>query len=141
MLHRKQSSETDPADWFYAANERLRGADLFWESDGLTLVGIELLQEAAERYLKGYLIAKGWPLARTHDLRTLVSEAVGIDPAFARFKGLAADLTADFFAQHYPGGDWTNVGLNYETMRKEAAEMIDLIHQSLPQFFPPPPTT
>jgi|APGre2960657505_1045072.scaffolds.fasta_scaffold100812_2 HEPN domain-containing protein len=139
MLRRKQSSEADPADWFYVADERLRGADLFWEKDGLTLVGIELLQESTERYLKGYLIAKGWPLARTHDLRTLVSEAAGIDPAFARFKGLAADLTVDFFAQHYPGGDWTNVGVNYETMRKEAGAMIDLIHQSLPQFFPPPP--
>lgn len=139
MLHRKQSSETDPADWFYVANERLRGADLFWANDGLTLVGIELLQEATERYLKGYLIAKGWSLARTHDLRTLVSEAAGMNPAFAQFKGLAADLTADFFAQHYPGGDWTNVGLNYETMRKQTAGMIELIQQSLPQYFSKPP--
>ena len=28
MLHRKQSSETDPADWFFAAADRLRALGL-----------------------------------------------------------------------------------------------------------------
>lgn len=59
MLRRKQSSETDPADWFFAAADPLRVADGTWERDGLTLTGIELLQEAVERYLKGYLIVRG----------------------------------------------------------------------------------
>lgn len=137
MLRRKQSSEIDPADWFYAAADRIRVADATWERDGLTLTGIELLQEAVERYLKGYLIAKGWSLDRTHDLRKLLNVAMGYDPAFAAFKTFADELTEDFFSQHYPGGDWSNVGLNYETLRRQTGEMIELIRLSLPQFFPP----
>src|ERR1019366_4440434 len=81
MLRRKQSSETDPADWFFSAADRLRVADWAWERDGLTLTGVELLQEAVERYLKGWLIARGWSLDRTHDLRKLISVAMTITPA------------------------------------------------------------
>jgi len=140
MLRRKQSSEMDPADWFFAAADRLRVADGTWERDGLTLTGIELLQEAAERYLKGYLIARGWSLDRTHDLRKLLSVAMGYDSGFGTFKSFVDELTDDFFAQHYPGGDWTNVGQNYETLRKQTGDLVALIAQSLPQYFPKPPT-
>ncbi len=138
MLH-KQSSETDPADWFYTAEERLRGADLLWRHEGITLGGIEFLQESAERYLKGYLVAKGWRLLRTHDLRTLLSDALVYEPKFAAFKSFASDLTAEFFEGHYPGGDWTGIGHDYEALRRQAGELIDLIKVSLPQHFPPPP--
>ena len=140
MLPRKKSSESDPADWFYVAAERLRAADVAWEHNGLTFSGIELLQEAMERYLKGYLIAVGWQLERTHDLRKLLSVAMTHDPAFAAFQSFTDELTDDFFAQHYPGGDWTYVGQNYESMRAQAGKIVALIQQSLPQFFPKPPT-
>jgi len=133
---RKQSSETDPADWFHVAAERLRGADVLWAADGLTFCGIELLQEAMERYLKGYLIAKGWSLAKTHDLGKLLKEACQYDPTFAQFKNLSAELTRDIFAQHYPGGDWTDIGENYEALRQQAGELVALIKQSLPEYWP-----
>ena len=56
-MQRKLSDETSPADWFYLAQDRLHAADVLWAANGLTASGIELLQEAVERYLKGYLIA------------------------------------------------------------------------------------
>ena len=57
---RKQTDETNPGDWFAFAVERLRGADVLWREEGVTGLGIEALQEAVERYLKGCLIAHGW---------------------------------------------------------------------------------
>ncbi len=141
MLPRRQSSETDPADWFYLAADRLRSADGAWERDGLTLTGIELLQESVERYLKGYLIARGWPLERTHDLRRLLAIAIQHCAHFASFKAFADELTEDFFAQHYPGGDWTHVGSNYESLRNQAGQLIALIQRDLPQYFTTPPKT
>lgn len=132
---RKQTSETDPEDWFAFAAERLRAADVLWEHEGLTATGIETLQEAVERYLKGYLVAKGWSLIRTHDLERLLMEATVFDKNFGRFKALAEELTEDFFAQHYPGEDTREVGKNYETFRKDAGELVELIQRSLPQNF------
>ena len=133
---RKQTSEIDPADWFAFAGERLRGADVLWHHEGLTGLGIEALQEAAERYLKGFLIAKGWQLVRTHDLEVLIQEAIKLDPAFGRFIPMSTQLTEDFFAQHYPGEDMLHVGDNYESLRKQVEEMLELIKSNLPQYFP-----
>jgi len=133
---RKQSSETDPADWFHTAADRLRSADCLWDADGLTLSGLELLQQAIERYLKGYLIAKGWSLAKTHDLGKLLKEACQHDPTFGQFKKLSVELTRDYFAQHYPGGDWTDIGENYESLRQQAGELVEPIKQSVPWHFP-----
>lgn len=135
---RKLSNESDPADWFYLAGDRLKTADLIWKAEGLTASGIELLQEAVERYLKGYLVAKGWKLVKTHDLSRLVSEAIVFDPRFNGFTSLADELTRDFFAQHYPGGDWLTIGQHYPDLRRETGDMVELIQQSLPQFFVKP---
>ena len=136
---RKQSSDKDPGDWFYSGSDRLRIADLAWKEEGLTQSGIELLQEAVERYLKGYLVAKNWNLKKTHDLDVLLIEAIRHDLEFNQFRNLADELTKDFFAQHYPGGDWTDIGQNYEILRKQAGKLIDLIRHSLPQCFPKEP--
>jgi HEPN domain-containing protein len=93
---RKQTDETNPGDWFAFGAERLRGADILWREGGVSGLGIEALQEGVERYLKGFLIAKGWTLVKTHDLEQLVREAVVFDPAFERFVPLAIELTEDF---------------------------------------------
>jgi HEPN domain-containing protein len=133
----KFSDETNPADWFYLAQDRLRIADLAWRQEGLTPAGVELLQEAVERYLKGYLVSQGWLLIKTHDLERLVSDASFYDARFRQFAALADELNRDFFIQHYPGGDWTDFGSNYEKLRAETDKLIELIKIILPQFFKP----
>ena len=137
-MQRKLSDETNPADWFYLAKDRLRAADVLWAANGLTASGIELLQEAVERYLKGYLIAKGWRLLKTHDLDELIAQAISFDVSFSRFIEFAEELTEDFIAQHYPGQDWSKVGENYEALRHQAGELVGVIRALLPHFFPIP---
>ena len=46
---------------------------------GGSFSGVELLQEAIERYLKGLLVAGGWPLERIHDLNRVVEAAMTFD--------------------------------------------------------------
>ncbi len=133
---RKLTQANDPADWFAFAQERLHAADVLWNSDGLTFTGVECLQEAVERYLKGFLIARGWRLVKTRDLNLLVIEARGFDPAFGRFVEMAEKLTEQFFLQHYPGLDTTNVGLDYEKLREETAALVTMIQAALPSYFP-----
>jgi HEPN domain-containing protein len=132
----KQTDPSVPGDWFDLAEDRLKIADLAWKHEGMTAAGLECLQESAERYIKGFLVAKGWQLVKTHDLGRLLRDANAIDPKFKVFLTMANELTDDFFAQHYPGGDLTNLGQNYESMRAEVGQMIELIKTSLPQFFP-----
>ena len=135
---RKKTKANDPFDWFAFASERLKAADSLWNHEGLTSAGIECLQEAMERYLKGYLIAMGWRLIKTHDLKLLVEEARKRDSRFSQFGRLAEELTADFFAQHYPAAI-SPCRQNYETLRGQAGELVALIRESLPKYFDLPP--
>ena len=134
MEHRKLF-DSEPGDWFYLAADRLRAADPNWQGEGLTPSGIELLQESVERFLKGYLVSCGWKLVKTHDLQRLLADAEAYDARFAQFEDLAENLTQDFFAQHYPGSDLTEVGKNYPQLRQQTGDLLALIKELLPQHF------
>jgi HEPN domain-containing protein len=72
---------------------------------GVTFLGVEALHEAVERYLKGFLVSRGWKIERTHDLSYLVDCAIQHDPIFREYAGLTESLADQFWAQHYPGGN------------------------------------
>jgi HEPN domain-containing protein len=127
-----RTDEKNPQDWFLLAKERLEKADALCKQFGPSYSGVELLDEAVERYLKGYLVANGWALERIHDLNRLVEAAMAFEPQFASFAELAHSLTEQFWEQHYPGGDLTEVGSDYEVLRQQAGEMIALILASVP---------
>lgn len=127
-----KTDETNPAHWFLFGAERLRAADALFPSLGATPSVVELLQESVERYLKGYLIAVGWPLQKVHNLAILLDHAVRFDARFDAFSDLCEELTSQFWNQHYPGADFTDVGSDYEKLRQQAGEMIALIVASAP---------
>ena len=137
-----KTREDNPDDWFMLANERLRGTDALFKSEGVTLLGIEALHEAVERFLKGFLVARGHKLQRTHNLSALLDQAILHNTAFKRFADLADGLTDQFWAQHYPGGDLTGVGTDYPLLRSQAEELIALIetetHSSQNEIPSPP---
>ena len=128
-----KTDERNPDDWFLLAKERLKSADALWKQFGPSYSGVELLDEAVERYLKGYLVANGWSLERIHDLNRLVEAAMAFEPQFADFAELAHSLTEQFWEQHYPGGDLTEVGSDYELLRQQAGELVALIQASIGQ--------
>jgi len=129
-----KTDETNPSDWFLLGKERLEAADAVHIARGACNSTVELLQEAVERYLKGYLIGKGWPLQRIHSLSTLLDAAVQKDARFKTFADLCESLTVQFWQQHYPGGDLTDVGADYDLLRQQVDELVILILSE----FPPP---
>ena len=127
-----KTDETNPHHWFFLAAERLEGADALYEARGACYSAVELLQEAVERYLKGFLIGTGWALRKVHNLSTILDAAVERDSRFKSFADLCEKLTAQYWAQHYPGGDLEDVGSDYDVLRQQAGEMAALILASVP---------
>jgi hypothetical protein len=82
--------------------------------------------------LKGYLLAQGWSLRKVHDLTFLNDEAKRFEVGFAAFDDLCESLTEQFWTQHYPGGDLTEVGSDYDKLRQQAGELIALILATVP---------
>ena len=126
-----KTDEANPLDWLAAGKLRLRSADRLYEAEGSSPAVIELLQEAAERYLKAYLLSKNWLLVRTHDLNHLLAEAATRDARFTHFAKVAQSLTEQFWEQHYPGGDLSEVGSDYEELHQALMEMVGLIEHEL----------
>lgn len=133
-----KTDETNPNDWFLLGRERLEAADAVFAAHGPCNSAVELLQEAVERYLKGFLLGKGWTIQRIHNLSTLLDDAVQMDVRFQSFADLCESLTAQFWAQHYPGGDLTGVGADYEELRRQTTDLLALVMASVPVPSAPP---
>jgi len=122
-----KTDENNPQDWLRSARSRLHSTDLLYPIEGASESVIELLQEATERFLKAYLIGHGWQLHKIHDLGALVAEAVNLDSRFTAFEDFADNLTDQFWAQHYPGGDLDEVGQDYPKLRQVLGELVALV--------------
>jgi HEPN domain-containing protein len=124
-----KTSESNPSDWFLLAKERLDSADALFAARGACYSAVELLQESVERYLKGFLVSRGWQLERIHDLNRLLDLSTQHHCDFSAFQQLAQSLTEQFWAQHYPGDDLSDVGLDFLILRTQTSDLVALIER------------
>jgi HEPN domain-containing protein len=91
----------NPAQWFAIADKDLKRARYLLEGDDLEGAGFNL-QQAVEKYLKGYLLSKGWTLRRIHNLETLINEAHAYDPSFEPFRAACRKISRYYVMDRYP---------------------------------------
>lgn len=60
------------------------------------------LQQALEKYLKGFLLSQGWPLKKIHDLEALLDDAVSYDRQLEDFRPLVQQVTGYYLIERYP---------------------------------------
>jgi len=114
-----------PQAWFRLAEENLLVAEQALSADMPVFHTICFLaQSAAEKYLKGYLIAHGWTLERTHDIVVLLGLCAEYDSTFASLLDGGVVLNEYIVAGRYPGD------LAFEEMGKaEAEEAVGIVRQ------------
>jgi len=59
-------------------------------------------QQAAEKYMKAFLIHHGWKLKKTHDLTDLLSDCVSYDSGLSSLSAECQQLTPFVLAGRYP---------------------------------------
>jgi HEPN domain-containing protein len=91
-MRRKESLY--PKDWFRIGAKELKRAENLLKLKDLTGAGFNIHQ-AVEKYLKGFLLSKGWELRRIHELEVLLNEAIVYEPSFEQFRD-ACLLITDF---------------------------------------------
>jgi HEPN domain-containing protein len=92
-----------PSEWVSKAEEDLAAAKVLLGSvPVLRNAAVFHIQQALEKYLKAFLLAKGWKLQRVHDLVRLLGDAVAYEPSFARFDSTCVRLTEFYFESRYP---------------------------------------
>lgn len=84
-----------------------------------------LCQSAAEKFLKGFLLSRGWSLERTHDLVELLGWCADYDTELAGMIAEGALLNEYIVAGRYPGDIATEqIGAAEAREALEAAQRI-----------------
>jgi HEPN domain-containing protein len=60
------------------------------------------LQQAVEKFLKAFLLSKGWKLRRIHDLEALLDDAMVHDPSLDQFRDACQKITNYYVVERYP---------------------------------------
>ena len=88
-----------------------------------------LCQSAAEKYLKGYLVAQGWELEKTHDLVALLTRCTDYADRFAALREGGAVLNEYIVAGRYPGDvAYEEIG---DAEAKEAVAIVRRIEEAV----------
>jgi HEPN domain-containing protein len=90
-----------PRDWTRKAKKDLHRVEVLL-ADGDTEDAGFHLQQAIEKYLKGYLLSKGWELEYVHDLVKLLNSAKDYDSSFEEFRALCEQVTEYYIVVRYP---------------------------------------
>jgi HEPN domain-containing protein len=91
-------------DWFRRAEHDLQDAKLLFQNMGHNDTIAVLIQQAIEKYLKGYLIGKGWKLKKTHDVELLLAEAAHYNQGLNKFLDFTRTITDFYIEERYPAG-------------------------------------
>ncbi len=90
-----------PREWFRIAEKDFKRAEQLLKLDDAEGAGYNL-QQAVEKYLKGFLLSKGWKLKRVHDLEFLLNDALRYEPTLEEFRGLCQRITDYFLLDRCP---------------------------------------
>ena len=90
-----------PEDWFRIGTRELERAKNLLGLGDPEGAGFNI-QQAVEKYLKGYLLSRGWKLRRTHDLELLLNEVISYDPSFEEFRAACLKMVEYYVEERYP---------------------------------------
>ncbi|MEW5936978.1 MAG: HEPN domain-containing protein [Candidatus Thermoplasmatota archaeon] len=116
-----------PKDWFERGQADIESAELLLVHGGDTAVIAMHIQQAVEKYLKGYLLSKGWKLKRTHDLAELLNDAIDYASKFEEFRSFCDEATAYYFESRYPMFAEGPTKEDVESAFNNAKEIISMI--------------
>ena len=106
-------------DWLEKGRHDFEMAQLLYKEQGYTDIIAFLIQQAVEKYLKGFLIYHGWKLRKIHDLETLLNEAINVEHSFEDFSITCRKITEYYIESRYP------LGFPVDYPREEIKESLD----------------
>lgn len=90
-----------PADWIRIAEKDLRRVKRLLDDQDPEGAGFHL-QQAVEKFLKAFLLSKGWKLQRIHNLEALLNSASVYDPSLETFREACQRITDFYLVERYP---------------------------------------
>lgn len=121
---------TRPSEsWCRYARRDWRRARIMEREGDLQATGM-FLQQAVEKYLKGFLLDQGWSLRKTHELDLLLEEAIKYRPRLAAYRDVCERMSSYYLIDRYPN-DLAS-GLDTRQIDSDATEVTALILSIFP---------
>jgi len=91
-------------EWLERGKRDLETAKILFSSSDYFEIILFHIHQAVEKYIKGFLISRGWKLKKIHDLEVLITEAIKFDDSFKEYLDFGRKLTGFYFEERYPPG-------------------------------------
>lgn len=118
-----------PPDWLKIAKKDWKRIRIMLEEGDGPGAGF-FLQQALEKFLKAYLLEKGWKLKKIHELDALLDQAVKFNPELKEFYPLCERVGGYYFSERYPSLGQEE--LSASEVKKDLAEAKRLINLIFP---------
>ena len=90
-------------EWFERGRKDLEVTKILVKEEYLD-IALFHMHQAVEKYLKGFLISKGWKLKRVHDLEMLITETINFGADLQSYLDFGRRLTSFYYEERYPPG-------------------------------------
>jgi HEPN domain-containing protein len=120
-----------PTDWLRIAEKDYTRVEYLLTAHDPEAAGF-YLQQAIEKFLKAFLLSKGWQLQRIHDLEPLLNEALKHDSSFEQYRSILQRITGFYFIERYPFV--LDTSITEEDVRQALSQtesLVDSIRSSL----------
>jgi HEPN domain-containing protein len=115
-----------PADWLRIAEKDLGRVEHLLGIPDPEAAGF-FLQQSVEKYLKAFLLSRGWELQRIHDLEALLNAALQYDPSLEPYRSVCQKTTGFYLVERYPF--ITESGLTEKDVRDSLRQIEPLIEK------------
>ncbi|MCL4514357.1 MAG: HEPN domain-containing protein [Firmicutes bacterium] len=113
-------------DWLRIAEKDWQRAQRLLDDGDPELAGF-CLQQAVEKFLKAFLLSRGWQLRRIHNLEALLDDAVVYIPSLDSYREVCQKITAFYMVERYPSVIAS--GITEEDVRSSLSEIRELIEK------------
>ena len=91
-------------EWLERGRRDLETAKILFSSSDYFEIILFHIHQAVEKFIKGFLISRGWMLQKIHDLEILITEVIKFDDSFKEYLDFGRKLTGFYFEERYPPG-------------------------------------
>lgn len=114
-------------EWFERGSHDIETAQLLYDERGYADSIAYHIQQAIEKYLKGYLVLHGKKPPRIHELDTLLNHISLFDESFDGFLDLCEKASRYYLEDRYPPGPI--VQYDYEEIKRDLDGAWELINR------------
>jgi len=118
-------------EWFERGRHDIETAQLLYDEQGYTDSIAYHIQQALEKYLKGYLVLNGKKPPKIHELDTLLNHVLRFDSSLNSFLELCEKASRYYMEDRYPPGPV--VEYQYNQIKADLDEAWELIRRVLAQ--------